>query len=477
MCPVFSFAESRSREQLFVPGIISFAESRSREQLFVPGIFSFAESRSREQLFVPGIFTFSGICDIINRLDIILKGSITMQFKFSEKVAYLQASQIREILKYSADPEVISLAAGSPAPEALPAKELEELSKQILEEEPGIAFQYGVTEGYTPLRDEVKKILQKRGIFNPEYDDVVITSGAQQANELSAKVLCNEGDTLIVENPCFIGSLNAFKSYHVDLQGVTLEEDGINIAELEEKLKAGGVKLVYLIPNFQNPTGNTMSREKRKQAFDLCGKYGAVILEDNPYGDLRFAGEDIECIKEYDTEGRVIYSGTFSKILSPGIRVGYVCAHKDIIQKIVVCKQVADVHTTMWSQMLCYRFLKKYDLDEHLRKLRRVYEHKTGLMLSEIEKNFSSKITYTKPQGGLFIWCTLPEGVSTKQMIDFCTVAVRDYKVAIVPGSAFSIKDTDECRSFRLNFSTPTDEKIVRGIEILGKLSKEMFGD
>ncbi|SDB52467.1 2-aminoadipate transaminase [Ruminococcaceae bacterium FB2012] len=399
-----------------------------------------------------------------------------MQFKFSEKVAHLQASQIREILKYSADPAVISLAAGSPAPEALPAKELEELSKEILAEEPGIAFQYGVTEGYTPLREQVKDILRKRGIFNDEYDDVIITSGAQQANELSAKVLCNEGDTLLVENPCFIGSLNAFKSYHVDLQGVTLEEDGINISELEEKLKGGNVKLVYLIPNFQNPTGNTMSWEKRQAAFDLCQKYGAVILEDNPYGDLRFAGEDIRCIKSLDTEGSVIYSGTFSKILSPGIRVGYVCAHKDIIQKIVVCKQVADVHTTMWSQMLCYRFLKKYDLDEHLKKLRKVYEHKTGLMLSEIEKNFSKKITYTKPQGGLFIWCTLPEGVTTQQMIDFCTVAVKDYKVAIVPGSAFSIKDTDECRSFRLNFSTPTDANIVKGCEILGKLSKEMFG-
>lgn len=400
-----------------------------------------------------------------------------MEFKFSEKVAHLQASAIREILKYSADPEVISFAAGSPAPEALPAKELEELSKEILAEEPSIAFQYGVTEGYTPLRDEVKKILAAQGVYNLEYDDVIITSGAQQANELSAKVLCNEGETMLVESPSFIGSLNAFKSYHVDLQGVKLESDGINIDEFEEKLKKGGVKLVYLIPNFQNPTGNTMSWEKRVKAFELCKKYGAVILEDNPYGDLRFAGEEIKSIKTLDTEGSVIYSGTFSKILSPGIRVGYVCAHKDIIQKIVVCKQVADVHTTMWSQMLCYRFLKKYDLAEHLTKLRKVYEHKTSLMLSEIEKNFSSKITYTRPQGGLFIWCTLPEGVTTQQMLDFCTTAVKDYKIAIVPGTAFEIRETDETRSFRLNFSTPTDENIVKGIAVLGRLSKEMFGE
>ena len=400
-----------------------------------------------------------------------------MEFKFSEKVSHLQASAIREILKHSADPAVISFAAGSPAPDALPVKELEQISKELIAEEPNIAFQYGVTEGYTPLRDEVKKILAKKGVYNPEYDEVIITSGAQQANELSAKVLCNEGDTLLAEKPSFIGSLNAFKSYHVDLQGVTLEDDGINIAELEEKLKKGNVKLVYLIPNFQNPTGNTMSWEKRKAAFELCNKYGAVILEDNPYGDLRFAGEDIKSIKTLDTEGSVIYSGTFSKILSPGIRVGYVCAHKDIIQKIVVCKQVADVHTTMWSQMLAYRFLKKYDLDEHIEKLHKVYERKTNLMLNEIAKNFSSKISYTKPQGGLFIWCTLPEGVSTQQMLDFCTKAVKEYKVAIVPGTAFYINESDETRSFRLNFSTPTDENIVKGIGILGKLSKEMFGD
>ena len=220
-----------------------------------------------------------------------------------------------------------------------------------------------------------------------------------------------------------------------------------------------------------------MSWEKRKAAFELCKKYGAVILEDNPYGDLRFAGEDIKSIKTLDTEGNVIYSGTFSKILSPGIRVGYVCAHKDIVQKIVVCKQVADVHTTMWSQMLAYRFLKKYDLDEHIEKLHKEYERKTNLMLDEIAKNFSSKIEYTKPQGGLFIWCTLPEGVTTQQMLDFCTKAVKEYKIAIVPGAAFYINESDETRSFRLNFSTPTDENIVKGIEILGKLSKELFGD
>ena len=400
-----------------------------------------------------------------------------MEFKFSDKVSGLQASAIREILKYSADPSVISLAAGSPAPEALPFKELEKLSAQILADEPSIAFQYGVTEGYTPLREEVKKMLAERGVYDPEYDDVIITSGAQQANELAAKVLCNEGDTILAESPSFIGSLNAFRSYHVDLQGVTLLDDGIDLDELEEKLKAGNVKLVYLIPNFQNPTGKTMSWDKRLLAYAKCHKYGAVILEDNPYGDLRFAGEDIKSIKTLDTDGSVIYSGTFSKILSPGIRVGYVCAHKDIIQKMVVCKQVADVHTAMWSQMLCYRFMITHNMNEFIEGLHGVYAKKCKLMLDGIAEHFSSRIECTKPEGGLFIWCTLPEGTTTQQMVDFCTSAVRDHKVAIVPGTAFSIRNTDECRSFRLNFSTPTDANIVRGIEILGKLSKEMFGE
>lgn len=400
-----------------------------------------------------------------------------MEFQFSKKVSQLQASAIREILKYSADPEVISFAAGSPAPEALPVKELEQISAELLAEEPNVAFQYGVTEGYAPLREEVRKILAEKGCFNPEYDDVIITSGAQQANELSAKTLCNEGDVLLAESPSFIGSLNAFRSYHVDLKGVPLENDGINIGELERLLSEGGVKLVYLIPNFQNPTGNTMSWEKRKKTYELCSEYGAVILEDNPYGDLRFAGEDIPSVKTLDDCGRVIYSGTFSKILSPGIRVGYVCAHKDIIQKIIVCKQVADVHTAMWSQMLAYRFLKRFDLNEHLKKLRRVYEHKTTLMLSEIKKNFSHRIEYTKPQGGLFVWCTLPEGTTSEDITEFCTSAVRDYKVAIVPGTAFTINESDETRSFRMNFSTSSDEDIIKGCEILGRLSKERFGE
>ena len=215
-----------------------------------------------------------------------------------------------------------------------------------------------------------------------------------------------------------------------------------------------------------------MSWEKRKAVYELAKKYDFIILEDNPYGDLRFDGEDIPAIKTLDTEGRVIYTGTFSKILSPGFRTGYVSAPKEIIQKIVVCKQVADVHSNIWAQVVCHRFMTTVDMNAHFEGLRKIYKKKCELMLSKIKECFSDKITYTKPQGGLFIWCTLPDGCD---MIKFCTRAVAEYKVAVVPGTAFCIHEDDKTQSFRLNFSTPTDEQIISGIEMLGKMTKEML--
>ncbi len=396
-----------------------------------------------------------------------------MNYNFSEKVSNLQASAIREILKFTSDPEVISFAAGNPAPEAFPIENVRRISREILDKDPILALQYSVTEGYTPLRNALKERMKAQGNFNTDTDELIITSGAQQSNELAAKVLCNEGDTIICESPSFIGSLNAFKSYNVNLVGVELDDDGINIEKLEEAIKANkNVKLIYLIPNFQNPTGLTMSLEKRKRVYELAKKYDIFILEDNPYGDIRFAGEDIPTIKSMDTSGRVIYSGTFSKVLAPGIRVGYCSASKEIVSKIIVCKQVSDVHTNIWAQVLAERFLSICDMENHLVNIRKIYKHKCELMLSEIEKNFSSKIEYTKPEGGLFIWCTLPDDCD---MMGFCKRAVADYKVAVVPGTAFMIRETDKTTSFRLNFSTPTDEQIVKGCELIGKLSREMF--
>ncbi len=397
-----------------------------------------------------------------------------MDYNFSEKVSHLQASAIREILKFTSDPEVISFAAGNPAPEAFPVEDVKRISNEILEQNPILALQYSVTEGYTPLREVLKERMAVQGNFDPDTDELIITSGAQQSNELAAKVLCDEGDTIICEAPSFIGSLNAFKSYNVNLVGVELESDGINIEKLEEAIKSNkNTRLIYLIPNFQNPTGLTMSLEKRKQVYELAEKYDIFILEDNPYGDIRFAGEDIQSIKSMDKSGRVIYSGTFSKVLAPGIRVGYCSAPKEIISKIIVCKQVSDVHTNIWAQILAERFLSTCNMEKHLVDIRKIYKHKCELMLCEIEKNFSSKVKFTRPEGGLFIWCTLPDDCD---MMGFCKRAVAEFKVAVVPGTAFTINETDRTTSFRLNFSTPVDEQIIKGCELIGKLSREMFG-
>ena len=396
-----------------------------------------------------------------------------MEYKFSDKVSKLHASAIREILKFTADPEVISFAAGNPAPEAFPKERIAEISAELFRDDPILALQYSITEGYTPLRDFLKGWMKEKGCFHPEFDDLIITSGGQQANELSCKVLLNEGDTLLVESPSFIGSLNAFRSYNVNLVGVDMEDDGIDLNKLEEALKTQpNVKILYLIPNFQNPTGRTMSLEKRKAVYELACRYDFIILEDDPYGELRFAGENIPTIKSMDTEGRVIYSSTFSKLISPGFRTGFVSAPAEIIQKIVVCKQVSDVHSNIWAQVICHRFMTTIDREEHFNKLRGIYREKCELMCSYIENGFSDKITYVKPQGGLFIWCNLPESMD---MNAFCTRAVQEYKVAVVPGNAFSINADEVSHSIRLNYSTPTNEQIKKGMEILAGMTRELL--
>lgn len=395
-----------------------------------------------------------------------------MQYQFSDRISSLQPSVIREILKFTADPNVIPFAGGNPSAEAFPVKRVQEIAKDIFEKEPITALQYSVTEGYTPLRDTLKKIMKERYQIGNDEDDLIIVSGAQQGVELTTKMLCNEGDTVICEDPTFIGSLNSFRSYNVNLVGVEMEEDGIHIGKLEEALKQNtNTKFMYLIPNFQNPSGITMSLAKRKAVYELAKKYGVMILEDNPYGDLRYSGESLPSIKSMDTEGLVIYCGSFSKILSPGLRVGYVVANKTPLSKIIVAKQVSDVHTSILSQLICYEFLTRYDLDEHFQTLRNIYRDKCSLMLSSMDRCFGDKVTYTRPEGGLFIWCTLPEN---SDMMQFCKDAVLQ-KVAVVPGNAFTMTEEEPTTSFRMNFSTPSDESIVKGVEILGKLIKERF--
>lgn len=394
-----------------------------------------------------------------------------MQYQFSDKISSLQPSAIREILKFTADPEVIPFAAGNPAPDAFPVQLIADITADIFASQPIAALQYSLTEGYPPLRELLKTMLKQRYGIGRDTDELICVSGAQQGIELACKVLCNEGDAIICERPTFIGTINSFKSYNARLIGIDAEGDGLDLDKLEQTLKQNTVRLIYVIPNFQNPSGRTMSLETRKGVYALAKRYGTMILEDNPYGDLRFAGEDIPSIKSFDEDGIVIYCGSFSKVLSPGLRVGYVLAPSPVVQKIVVAKQASDVHTTILSQMICAQFLTRVRYDEHIARLREIYRKKSALMLEGMDKGFGGKVTYTRPEGGLFLWCTLPAG---SDMMGFCREAVQR-KVAVVPGSAFMPEAGDQTVSFRMNFSTPTDEQIVKGVAILSDLIAGTF--
>lgn len=394
-----------------------------------------------------------------------------MEYSFSDRVNSLKPSAIREIFKYAADPEVVSLSAGNPAPDAFPAKEIAEISADLLSRRPVDALQYGLTEGYAPLRDYLKKYMKDKYGIGSENDRLIITSGAQQVMDLAAKSLCNEGDVVICEAPSFIGSLNSFRSYNARLVGVPVESDGINTEILEEKLKTEkNVRFIYVIPNFQNPSGVTMSLEKRKKVYSLAKKYGVMILEDNPYGELRYFGENVPAIKSLDTDGIVMYAGSFSKVISPGMRVGWCVAPNPVIQKMVVCKQGQDVHTNMWSQIVIHEYVTKYDFEEHLNYLRELYRKKARFMMDLLDEHLAPYITYDKIDGGLFIMCKLPDNIN---MLDFCKEAVKR-KVCVVPGNAFLTDENEECHTFRVNFSTPTDQQLEKGVKILGELIKEL---
>lgn len=390
---------------------------------------------------------------------------------FSYRISGVQPSAIREILKSTADPNVISFAAGNPAPEAFPVEDIRRISNEILTEEPIAALQYSITEGYPKLRKWLKEDMKKKGNFDETDQDLIITSGAQQAIETCAKIFCNEGETIICESPSFIGSLNAFRSYNAKLVGVEMDNDGMIPEKLEAALKANPrTAFIYTIPNFQNPMGVTLSLERRKQILELAYKYNVLIVEDNPYGELRFAGVDVPSIKSLDTKGHVIYAGSFSKVLSPGLRVGYMIASKSIIGKATVALQTSTVHTNIWAQMVAYRFVTEVNFEEHLEKLREIYKNKSRLMLNSLNFAMPRSINFTEPEGGLFLWGTLPCG----DMQAFVKAAIAE-KVAVVPGTAFLVDEAQPCLGFRLNYSTPTDEQIEKGVEILAKVAKTMY--
>lgn len=337
---------------------------------------------------------------------------------------------------------------------------------------PTLALQYGTTDGYPKMKECAIERAKKVDSFK-ENDGVIIMTGANQGIDLTTKAVINKGDKIIVESPSFIGSLNAFRTYEAQLVGVEVEDDGMSMEGLEAALSQNpDAKLIYTIPTFQNPTGTTMSLAKRKRLLELAKKYDVLVIEDNPYGDLRFSGEEVPTIKSMDDEGRVIYVGSFSKILSPGLRLGYVVANEALLEKIEILKQVNDVHTPMMTQLMCVEFMKKYNIDSYIKKNKELYGKKCACMVDAMNKYFpEGKVKWVVPEGGIFLWCECPGIEDVSAIVERCL----EKKVAIVPGSNFAIDPKAPSNMFRLNYSSATLEKIEEGVRRLGEVLCEML--
>nr|WP_269153157.1 PLP-dependent aminotransferase family protein [Anaerosalibacter bizertensis] len=382
----------------------------------------------------------------------------------------IKASEIRELLKLTQKPEIISFAGGLPAPELFPVEELEKVSSKVLEEQGTTALQYGPTEGYEPLRVEITKRMEKVGVeCKPE--DILVTSGSQQGLDFSGKIFLNPGDIVLCESPSYLGAINAFKAYEPEFIGVPTDENGMIMEELEDILKNNDrVRFIYVIPDFQNPSGRTWSIERRKRLIELANEHNVAIIEDNPYGELRFEGEYYPAIKHYDTEGRVIFLGTFSKIFCPGLRLGWVCAEEEVLNKFVLAKQGSDLQSSTISQMQVAKFLEEYDIEAHIENLKKVYKKRRDLMINTMKEEFPEEIKFTNPEGGLFTWVVLPEYMNARDL----AVKAIEKNVAFVPGGSFFPNGGNE-NTLRLNYSSMDDEKIVIGIKRLAEAIKSMM--
>ena len=393
-----------------------------------------------------------------------------MSYPISHKMSTLKPSVIREILKYSSDPNVISFAAGNPASETFPVEKIAAITADILQKDPTAALQYSLSEGYPALRTTLERWLAQDYGIDFSENTLLITSGAQQGIDLVTKCLCDEGDTVLVEKPTFIGALNTFRSYGVQLAPVELEDYGLSLQSLRSAWEgAHNPRFLYIIPTFQNPSGVVTSLQKRQAILDFAHAHDLLILEDNPYGDLRIDGEPVPTIKSLDRGGdRVIYLGSFSKILAPALRVGFVVARNELASKLAVAKQTTDVHSNSLAQIICNEFLTRWDVNEHIAGLQATYRKKAQTMCEAIDRYLAGKVTYRKPQGGLFLWCTLPDEID---MLDFCERCVKA-GLALVPGNAFYTDESQPCHSFRVNYSTPSDEEIVKGVQIMAEIVK-----
>jgi len=384
-----------------------------------------------------------------------------MSKAISNRMENLKPSAVREVLKLTADPSFIAFAAGNLSAEFFPVEQLKKLSDSVLETS---SLQYSVTEGYEPLREIVAlRYGKKYGIGNSD-DSVLITAGGQQVINLATQCLVNSGDVVLCENPTFVGALNAFRAYGAKIIGIPTTNEGMCLDALEAALEANdNVKLIYTIPTFQNPNGTTMPVENRKRLLELAKKYDVMILEDSPYFELAFDGEITPTIKSFDTDGYVIFAGSFSKTIAPGIRVGFSIAPKWITSRMTIAKQTQDVHTNGVFMRVVYKYLRDFNVDAHIQQYQQLYAKKSSLMLSLMDELFDKRVSFTRPKGGLFLWCDLPKGYSGTVLAN----NMLEKKVAIVPGAAFDTEDNINNTGFRLNFSVPTEENIKTGIKLL----------
>ena len=383
-------------------------------------------------------------------------------FRFAHRFDQVSGSAIREIFKVIAQPGMISFAGGNPSPDALPDETVRLIADELLQKNGKVLLQYGATEGYPPFVESLKTYVEDQ--LHCEIPAVLPVTGSTQAMDLLCKALIDPGDTILIENPSFLGNMQCMKLYQANLVPVESDGDGMLMDDLEEKIRKYNPKLLYTIPTFQNPSGKTLPADRRKKVAELANKYGMVVAEDDPYRDLRYAGTALPSIKSFDTGGYVVFLGSFSKIISPGLRVGYMAGHPDITRKCTVGKQSTDVHTANLNQAVVDQFIRKNLLPGHISEICRNYGEKMNRMLSGLAE--ISGIRFTKPQGGLFIWAELPEHLDAKALLQ----EAIERKVAYVPGTHFCVNGGHE-NTLRLNFSNSTLEQIDTGMAIL----KEIF--
>jgi 2-aminoadipate transaminase len=388
---------------------------------------------------------------------------------YSDRAGKMRKSEIRELLKVAQDPEVISFAGGLPNPKSFPLNDLQGVVKTVLQQHGKIALQYGTTQGLDELREVIAERSVKDGM-DVTADNIIIMSGSQQALDTVGKIFLNPGDSTVVGLPTYLGGINAFRSYEANLIGISLDKEGMNVDALEEKivtLKKEDIipKFIYTVPTFQNPGGTVMPEARRKKLIDVANEHDLVIVEDDPYGKLRFGVPPIKPIKAFDDEGRVIYMSTFSKILSPGFRLAWTVASEELTRKMIICKQALDLCTNTFTQFIANEFIRTGSLDLHIMKICEMYKPKRDIMIDAMHRYFPEGYTCNKPNGGMFAWVTLPEGIDTEIMF---LDALKE-KVAYVHGKAFCV-DGSGGRSMRLNFSYSTDEQIEEGMKRLGKV-------